>query len=53
MGWRKPSVTREELISSYQRYRRLYASLRMPRGFRWAQPYVAMMAELMSELEIR
>jgi hypothetical protein len=53
MGWRQPHVTRAELIETFHTYLRLYARVRLPRAFRWAQPYVTMMADLMREIEVR
>jgi hypothetical protein len=47
---RRP-LGRDELLRKYRRYRRLYHS--PPRYAPWAAPYVAAMAELMQELELR
>ena len=53
MGWRRPSVTRDELVRSHERHRALYASLELPPGRGWARPYVDRMAELMQQLGVR
>lgn len=53
MGWRRPTITREELIRSYERHRALYASLALIPDLAWAKPYVAEMAELMSQLRVK
>lgn len=53
MGWQQPHVTRAELIETFHAYHRLYSRLRLPRAYRWAQPYVAMVADLMREIEVR
>jgi hypothetical protein len=53
MGWRQPRVTRAELVETFGQYRRLYSRIRVPRAFRWAQPYVAMVADLMREIQVR
>jgi hypothetical protein len=43
-------LTRDDLIREFQKYRSLYARLRLPREVAWAQPCVTAMAELMHEL---
>lgn len=49
----RPTITRDELIETYERYRTLYAGTRLSRDLRWAEPYVASMSELMDELKMR
>lgn len=53
MGWRRPSITREELVRSCDRHRALYASLALPPDLAWARPYVTEMAELMARLRLK
>lgn len=53
MAWRQPSITREQLITSYRRYRTLYDSLALPPELAWARPYVDSMAELMRNIHIK
>jgi hypothetical protein len=53
LAWLRPSITREELIERFDEYRTLYASTRLSRALRWAEPYVALMAELMDALKLR
>jgi hypothetical protein len=53
MGWRRDSFTRDDLVRSYRRYRRLYDSVVLPEDLAWARPYVAEMAELMRDLRLR
>jgi hypothetical protein len=53
LGWGRPRVEREELLTSYRRYAALYRSWPVPRGAGWARPYVGRMAELMDALRPR
>jgi len=53
MGWRRESVSRDELVRSYRRYRGLYDSVALPDALGWARPCVAQMAELMRDLRVR
>jgi hypothetical protein len=53
IGWRHPSVTRDELVRSHERHRALYASLELSPELGWARPYVDRMAELMQQLGVR
>jgi hypothetical protein len=53
LAWRRPSISRDELIASFHRYRDLYASWRLPRELRWARPYVDLMAELMQQIHVK
>jgi hypothetical protein len=50
---RQPTISRDELIESFGRYRMLYARTRLSRALGWAAPYVAMMSELMNALKPR
>lgn len=52
MGWRKPDVTRRELIAKFHRYRVLYSGYKHSE-MSWCDPYVRMMADLMAELLLR
>jgi hypothetical protein len=52
MAWRKPTVTRRELVTKFHRYQRLYSSFEHPE-LAWAGPYVRMMGGLMKELRTR
>jgi hypothetical protein len=51
LSQRKLTVGRSELIRKFRRHRRLYRRA-LPAGLDWARPYVAMMGELMDELEV-
>jgi hypothetical protein len=51
LAYGRPTLTREELIESYEIHRTLYARTRLSRSLRWASPYVALMAELMDDLK--
>jgi hypothetical protein len=53
MAWRQPTITREQLVASHQRYRTFYDSLELPRELAWATPYVGMMSELMGRIGIQ
>jgi len=53
MGWRRPTITPEELVASVHRHRTLYASRVLPDELVWARPYVAAMDELMREIRVR
>jgi hypothetical protein len=48
----RPTIERSRLIRKYRRYKRLYRRATVPE-LAWSRPYVAMMAELMDELEMR
>lgn len=48
---RRRTIARSELIRKYRSYRRLYR--RPGRWAEWCAPYVNMMAQLMSELELK
>jgi hypothetical protein len=50
LGLERSEISRSELLSKYRRHRRLYRR-RLPPELAWSRPYVAMMAELMDELE--
>ena len=49
----RPTITREEIVEAYERYRMLYARTRLSRALRWARPHVDAMAELMEDLKLR
>jgi hypothetical protein len=51
LGHRRYVIGRSELIRKYRRYKRFYERP-LPPDLAWAQPYVAMMSELMDELQI-
>ena len=53
LAWGRPTITRAELVATYGRYRKVYAAAELPRDVRWAEPYVAMLAELMKEIRFR
>jgi hypothetical protein len=46
-------VTHAELVETFRQYRRLYPGIRLPRAFRWAEPYVTMVADLIREIHVR
>lgn len=50
---RRGELTPERLLRRLRRHQSLYRRRRWHRDPAWARPYVAMMAELMDELEIR
>jgi hypothetical protein len=47
-----PALSRSQLLRKFRRYRKLYRRL-LGSELAWAAPYVAMMAELMEELEVK
>jgi hypothetical protein len=53
MAWRRPSITREELLENLERYRGLYASWPVREELSWARPWLARMAELTAEIRIK
>jgi hypothetical protein len=53
LAWRRPSITRQELITKFRRYQQLYRSTTLPASLAWARPYVDGMAELMDDIRIR
>jgi hypothetical protein len=52
LGFRRPSVTRGELMRKYRAYRSLYRRV-LPAELAWATPWVERMAALMARLEVR
>jgi hypothetical protein len=53
MGWRRPSITRDELVRSVHRYRTFYASHVLPEELGWARPCMARMNELMEQIRVK
>jgi hypothetical protein len=53
LAWKRPTISREELVQAYESYANLYAGWELPRDLRWAQPYMDRMAELMREVRVR
>jgi hypothetical protein len=53
LGWRRASISRDELVESFERYRGVYESWKPSRDLRWAQPYVDEMAALMKTIKLR
>lgn len=53
MAFRRPSITRDELVESVLRYRTLYVSFDLPHGLGWARPCVAQMDELMGQIRVK
>jgi hypothetical protein len=51
LSQRRMTIRRGELVRKYRRYRRLYEQP-LPPDLAWCRPYVAMMRELMGELEV-
>jgi hypothetical protein len=47
----RPTITRSELIRKRNGYARLYRRRNL-RELPWARPYMAMMSDLMSELQV-
>ena len=52
LGYGRDGLTRAQLLRKLRAYRRLYRRLDLS-GIEWARPYVAMMAELMDDVEVR
>lgn len=52
LSQKKVMISSSELIRKFRRYKKLYARP-LPPELAWAGPYMAMMAELMEELQIR
>ncbi len=52
LSLRKQEISRGALLRKYRRYMKLYRRT-LPPDLEWSRPYVAMMAELMAELEPR
>jgi hypothetical protein len=50
LGHRRMTIRRAELVRKFRRYQRLY-DRPLPPELDWCRPYVAMMGELMEELE--
>ena len=52
LSLRKRQIGRRELLLKYRRHRKLY-DRPLPPDLEWCRPYAAMMADLMTELELR
>jgi hypothetical protein len=52
LEWRKPVITKRELIKKFHRYKELYSRIELPE-LAWSKPYIKMMEELMDELRLR
>lgn len=52
LGWDRPSISRDELVTLWRRYRGLYSSWRLRSELVWARPYVDMMAALMEDIHV-
>ena len=53
LSWKRAASNRDELVTRWQKYRNLYASLRLPAESAWARPYVDMMDALMRDVRVR
>ena len=53
LAWNRPSITQEELLNVWYRYRHLYSSRTLGARLSWAKPYVDLMAELMHEIHVK
>ena len=53
MAWRRPSITREELVASVDRHRSLYTSWELRDELHWARPCMERMAELMAQVRVK
>jgi hypothetical protein len=53
LAWGRPSISRDELLAVFRRYRDLYSSPRLGVALSWARPYVDLMADLMREIRPR
>jgi hypothetical protein len=53
MAWRRPSITREELVASVERHRSLYSSWALRDELHWARPCLARMAELTAQIRVK
>jgi hypothetical protein len=53
LGKKRPSFTREDLLASLDRHRKLYRRLRLPPELAWAKPYADAMRELTEALRVR
>jgi hypothetical protein len=52
LAWKRPTITREELVEVFDGYRDLYANWKLRPELRWAQPCVDGMAELMEKIRV-
>lgn len=53
MAWRRPTITRRQLLGKVRRHRALYDSFELPGELDWARPCMARMRELMGQLRVR
>ena len=52
LAFKRPVLSRRELIRKYENYKRLYSRPTVP-DLEWCAPYVALMRELMRELHVK
>jgi hypothetical protein len=53
LAWGRPSISRDELLAVFRRYRDLYSSPRLAAALTWTRPYIDLMADLMHEIRPR
>ncbi|MHC4859993.1 MAG: hypothetical protein ACYTDY_07865, partial [Planctomycetota bacterium] len=53
LSLRRSTISREQLLAAYHRYRRMYSHIRLAEGLAWASPYIDLVAELTHELRLR
>jgi hypothetical protein len=52
LEWRKPTITKRELVKKFHGYKDLYSRIELPE-LGWSKPYIVMMRDLMDELRLR
>ncbi len=53
LAWRRPTIGRKALGVLLEKHRALYAAWKPATTLLWAKPYVALMNELMAEIDVR
>ena len=52
LAWKKPRISKRELIRKFHRYKGVYSGIRAEE-LAWCNPYVSMMADLIGELRLK
>src|SRR5690606_28381807 len=44
LGWKKPGITKRELIRKFHKYKKMYSEIEIPE-LEWCRPYINMMKD--------
>jgi hypothetical protein len=53
LAWNRPTIERRELVVLLEEHRAIYAAWKVSRELQWAAPYIALMIELMKDIDVR